>query len=123
VPGEDRVEPRVAVDVRPDRVQTDAVAERAEALDRGLARGRVEVVELAARHQEVARDRVALRLQLCHLHRRLQREVDVVTQQQLSRFRWMVEVRKPVPAGVRRLEQLAVVGEIERAGGGHSVST
>ena len=109
VPRDDAVEAVVEVDVRIDRVVRDAVAELAQARDRALALARAEVVEDRARHQEPRRPRALLRLDLGHRQRAVEREVDVVAQDQVARLRRAVEARPAVAAGLRRLQQLAVV--------------
>ena len=121
VPGQHRVEALVAVDVRPDRVEAHSMAQPAQPLDRRRARRRIEVVELAPRHQEVRRDRARLRLQLGRRQGGVERQVDVVAEQHRPRLGRPVEEGEPVAARPRRFEQLAVVPEVEAAA--HSVST
>ena len=65
--------------------------------------------------------RLGLGLQLGELQCRVEREVDVVAEEQVAGKRRAVERREPVPAGLRRVEQLAVVRQVERAG--HSTTT
>ncbi len=65
--------------------------------------------------------RLGLRLQLRELQCRVEREVDVVAEEQVAGKRRAVERREPIPAGLRRVEQLAVVRQVERAG--HSTTT
>ena len=55
------------------------------------------------------------------LERGLEREVDVVAQEDVARLRLGLEGREAVAAGARSIEQLAVVREIERAA--HSTTT
>ena len=47
--------------------------------------------------------------------RRLQRQVDVVAEEEVARLRALAEAREAVAAGLRRLEELAVVVEVEGA--------
>src|SRR5262249_27307999 len=112
----------VEVELRVDGVQSDAMPELTEARDRTLAFRGSEVVEDAARHQEVGRRGTGLRLELGEPERRVEREVDVVTKQEIARGWFAVEESECVVAGLCRVEQLAVVHEVERAVG-HSTTT
>jgi hypothetical protein len=116
VPGDHGVEPAVQVYVRPDGVVTDSVAELAQPGKGTLPFARREVVEDAAGHQEVRRGGARLRLELRELDRGLEREVDVVAQEQLARPRLLLEEGEPVAARPSCLEQIAVVVEVEGAG-------
>ena len=93
----------------------DAVAELAETRDRTPPDGAVEVVEVAARHQEVGRRHPLGCFELGHQDGRVERHVDVVTQKQVARCGLAVEERAAVAAGAGGVEQLAVVVEVERA--------
>ena len=121
VPGEDGVEALVEVDARVDGVQADAVAELAQPRERPLALVRAEVVEDRARHQEIGRLRAGVGLDLGQPQRGVEREIDVVAEDQVALARRALEEREPVAARLRRLEQLAVVVEVE--GAAHSTST
>ena len=99
VPRDDAVEAVVEVDVRIDRVVRDPVAELAQARDRALALARGEVVEDRARHQEPRRPGALRRLDLGHRQRAVEREVDVVAQDQVARLRARGRSR---PSGSRR---------------------
>ena len=121
VPGDDRIEAVVEIDVGPDRVVRDPVAELAQPRDRALAVRRIEVVEDRPRHQEPRRPCALLGLHLCDRERAVERQVDVVAQDQVARLGRAVEARIPVAAALRRAQQLAVVREGERAA--HSTST
>ena len=57
-----------------------------------------------------------LGLDLRELHSSLERQIHVVSQQHVARPRIAVEEREPVAARPRRLDELAVVVEVERAG-------
>ena len=56
-----------------------------------------------------------LGLELGHRHGRVQREVDVVTEEEVARLGAVTETGEPVAAGLRGFEQLPVVIELERA--------
>ena len=81
-----------------NRVQPDAMPEPAKAFERRFALARVEVVEDAARHQEVRRRDVALGLELGHAHGGVEEEVDVVPQEDVAGLRLVVEVDEAVAA-------------------------
>jgi hypothetical protein len=81
VPGEHRVEAVVVLGAGPDGMQADPVAELAQAVDRAHPLGRGEVVKDALRHQEVRRARLGLHLELGHLQRGVEGEVDVVAEE------------------------------------------
>ena len=115
MPGEHGVEAVVEVEARIDGVQPDAMAELAQPPERALALVRGEVVEDRAGHQEVGRRRAGVRLELGHPQRGVEREVDVVPEDHVALARLALEEREPVAAGLRRVEQLAVVVEIEGA--------
>ena len=89
--------------------------ELAQARDRRLSLARREVVEDGLGHEQVRRRRAVLGLDLRHPQRRVEREVDVVSDEELSAFRPVAEGREPIPAGLRRFEELAVVLEVEGA--------
>src|SRR5207248_8048266 len=95
--------------------QADAVPELPQPLERLLADRRREVVEDALGHQEIGRRRSQLRLELRELHGRLERQVDVVAEQQVARLRIAVEEGEPVAAGARCRQKLAVVLQLEGA--------
>src|SRR5262249_60247216 len=59
--------------------------------------------------------RAGLGLELGELERRVEREVDVVAEQQLAGFRLAIEEAEPVAAGLCGREQVGVVREIEGA--------
>ena len=101
--------------VRVHGVLGDAMPELAQALDRGDSLARVEVVEHRLRHQEVGRRRAGVVLELGHPHGGIEREIDVVAQDHRALRRSAVEVREPVAARLRRLDDLPVVREVERA--------
>jgi len=111
VPRDDGVEARVEVGVREDRVMRDAVPELAQSRDRTLALGGSEVVEDRARHQEPRRPRIFLGLRFGDGECRRERQVDVVTEDQIARFRCTVEPGPPVAARLPRAQQFAVVRE------------
>ena len=74
------------VDVRPDGMQADAVPELAQPRDRALALVRGEVVEDPPSSGSRSR-RAALGLELGHPQRRVEREVDVVAEEEVARRR------------------------------------
>jgi hypothetical protein len=121
VPGDDRVEAVVEVEPRIDGMEPDAVAELAQPLERSLALVRGEVVEDRAGHQEVRRPRARLGLELAHAQCSVEREVDVVAEDQVAVLPRALEEGEPVPTFFRGLEQLGVVREIE--GATHSTTT
>ena len=84
MPRDHRVEARVEIDIRPHGMMRDPVAQRPQPLDRLLALRRREVVEDRARHQEPRRPRPLLRLDLGDRERTVQRQVDVVAQDQVA---------------------------------------
>ena len=98
MPRDDRVEALVEVGTRPEGMEPDAVPELAQPLECTFARGRGEVVELAARHQEVGGRRAALGLELGDLERSVQREVDIVPQQDVPRLGRPIEEGEAIPA-------------------------
>ena len=57
-----------------------------------------------------------LRLDLGHLDRGREREVDVVAEEEVSRLWIGAKVREAIAAGLRGLQELAVVRELEVAG-------
>ena len=106
-----------------DPVEPDAVAELAQPGERLDAGARIEVVELAAGHQEVRGGHAPPGFELGHSQRGVERHVDVVPEQQVARLRRPVEEREAVAALARRVEQLEVVGDVERAACYGSTST
>src|SRR5262249_48349611 len=102
-------------------VQADPVTGRADALDGPAPFLRVEVVEDALAHQEEGRDGPLLLFDARELDGRRQREVHVVAQEQVSGQRLVVEEDEAVAALPRRLEQHAVVHDVE--GAAHETST
>ena len=96
-------------------VEADPVAVRTQLRQRPLALGRGEVVEDARRHQEVRRLRAVLALDRGDLARRLEREVDVVAEEEIAGLRLVVEEGEAVAAARGRVEQLPVVVEVEAA--------
>jgi hypothetical protein len=110
VPGDDGIEAVVERGGRIDGVEPDGVAELAQLADRVAPRVRAEVVEAALRHEEVRRARAELVLDARDRESRVEREVDVVAQEDVAGPRLAVERRPPVAARLRRLEQLPVVG-------------
>ena len=123
VPGDDRVEAFVEVEPRVHGVQPNAVPELSEARERTLALGGSQVVEDAAGHQEVGRRSVGLRLELGERERRVEREVDIMAQEQVARGRLAVEESESVAAGLRRVEQFPIVLELEVTGHRHALGT
>src|SRR5712691_770017 len=121
VPRDHRIEPVIELRVRPYGVQSDAMAQSAQTLDRRLSLPRREVVEDRLPHEEVRRPRVVRRLELRELQRRVEREVDVVPQQDVARLWIAIKERKAVAALPRRVEQLSVMHKIECAA--HPTST
>jgi hypothetical protein len=121
VPGDDAIEPSVELGARPHCVEPYSVPESAQPLERRLSRRGREVVEDRLRHQEVRRLHVLLGLDLCERQRGLEREVDVVPEEEVTRSRLVVEERERVTAVLRGIEQFAVVLEVESAG--HSTTT
>jgi len=97
------------------------VAQFAQPCQRVLALVRVEVVEDGAGHEEIGRLRSGSRLDLGHPERGVEREIDVVAEEHGAGLGRPLEEREPVAARLRRLEQLAVVLEVE--GAAHSTST
>ncbi len=71
-------------DVRVDGVEPDRVPELAQPGDRGDAFARGEVVEDRLGHQEVRRADVVLGLELGHPERGVEREVDVVAEEEIA---------------------------------------
>src|SRR5262249_51697060 len=100
----------VEVDVRMHGVQPDAMAELTQPRQRRLALGRGEVVEDAARHQEVRRRDVALGLELGHAHGGVEHEVHVVPQEDLAGLWFVVEVHEAIRA--RRVKHARVRVEV-----------
>src|SRR5204863_3591161 len=98
VPGDHGVEAPVEGCVRVDRVQPDPMTEAAEALDRRHTGRGVEVVELAASHEEVGRADAELRLELRQLEGRIEGQIDVVPQQEVARLGLSVEGTEAVAA-------------------------
>src|SRR5262245_1447924 len=123
VPGDDRVEPRVGLAPRPHGMQADAVAELAQPLERSDALARGEVVEDALGHEEVGRLGARIVLELCEPQGGVERQVDVVAEQEVPGGRLAVEEREAIAAGARRVEELPVMREIERAAHAASTST
>ena len=121
VPRDDRVEPLVGRRVRVHGVQADAVTELTQPRERVLALGRVEVVEDRLRHQEVRRAGAGVRLELRHAERRVEREIDVVAEDQVAVGGLALEEPEAIAARRGRLQQLGVVLEVERAA--HCTST
>ena len=115
MPRDEGIEAIVELESRVDGVEADAVPELAQAPEGMLALGRGEVVEDALRHHEVGRLRAGFGLEPGQRERRVEREVDVVPQQQITGRRLVVEKREPVAARLGRCEQLAVMREVERA--------
>ena len=115
VPGDDAIEALVEVEARVDCVQADRVAEVAEARHRFDALARGEVVEDRLGHEEVGRAHVLLRLELGHAQRRVEREVDVVAEEDVAALGALLEEAEAVAAGLRRVEDLRVVRELEVA--------
>ena len=103
----------VELEPRVDGVKTDTMPELTQARDRTLAFGRGEVVEDAPCHQEVGCVRARLGLELGKRECRVEREIDVVAEQQISGRGLAVEEREPVPAGPGRVEELAIVLEVK----------
>ena len=116
MPRDDRVEALVELDVRVDGVQADRVTQLAEALDRRGSLRRGQVVEDRLGHQEIRGRDAGPGFELRHLDGRGQREVDVVAEEEVSRLRVVAETREAVAAGLRGVEELAVVREVEGAG-------
>ena len=104
-----------SVDRREDGVVADRVPELAQPCDRALARGRGEVVEDAPRHQEVRRARAGRRLELGQLERGLEREIDVVAQEEVAGPGLVVEEREAVAA--RLAPRPAARGSARRSNG------
>ena len=109
MPRDDRIEALVELDVGIDGMQADGVAELAEPRDRGDTFARGEVVEDRLGHEEIGRRDAVLGLELGHPERGVEREVDVVAEEDLPRSGPLAEGREAVPAGLRRLEDLGVV--------------
>src|SRR5262249_37046897 len=112
---DDAVEPSVELDVRIDGVQADGVPELSEPRDRLDALAGREVVEDRLRHEEVRRAHVTLRFELSHAQRGVEREVHVVAEEEVAPLRALLEESEAVPTGLRRVEYLRVVREVEGA--------
>jgi hypothetical protein len=121
VPRDDGIEALVERRVGIHAVQADAVAELAQRRDRALALARVEVVEVAVRHQEVRGGDAALLLAHRHGQSCVERHIDVVAEKDVAGPRLVVEKGPAVAAVACRVEQLDVVVEVELTG--HSTST
>ena len=115
MPRDDRIEALVQLDVGMHRVQADRVAELPEPRDRGDTFARGQVVEDRLGHEQVRRRDVVLSLELGHPERGVEREVDVVAEEQVSRLGALVEGREAVSALLRRLEDLGIVRQVEGA--------
>ena len=115
VPGDDRIEARVGGCIRIDGVQPDAVAELPQPRDRRAALARIEVVENRLRHQEVRRCRARVMFELSHAQRCIEREVDVVAEDDRAVGGGSLEGGEAIAAGGGGREDLAVVPEVEPA--------
>ena len=96
-------------------MEADRVPELAQPRDRGDTFARGEVVEDGLGHQEVGRRDAVLGFELGHRERGVEREVDVVPEVDLAALGAVAEEREAVAAGLTRLEDLAVVVELEVA--------
>ena len=88
--------------VRIDGVEADPVPEVAQAGDRRNALRRRQVVEDGLRHQEVGRLRAGVCLDLGHPQRRVEREIDVVPEEEIAVRGLFAEGREAVAAGSAR---------------------
>ena len=122
MPCENRVEPVVERRVRVDGVEPDAVPQCAQAGQGGVAFGGGEVVEDRLGHQEVGRPCVELGLERREAESRVEREVDVVAQEHGAGRRLFVERGEAIPTFPGGSQQLAIVLQVEAAGG-HAAST
>ena len=118
MPRDHGIEPPVERGLRIHGVQPDPMPQLAKPRESGDAFRRGEVVEDRLRHEEVRRRRARVRLELGHPKRGVQRQVDVVAEEQVAGLRWRVEGREAVSAGAGGGEELAVV--VEREGAGHA---